>query len=112
MLLCVYTLTVTRPRLLGQTPPLHTCTYTCTGTHTYTHLYTNLLAPKNCSESCTHSHTLSHTHTHTHAQFGLTRMLQSEQGLVIFVSAMDPYNENMMGDVLRVTAAVCLVADG
>ncbi len=39
-------------------------------------------------------------------------MLQSEQGLIIFVSAMDPYNENMMADVLRVAAAVCLVADG
>ena len=45
-------------------------------------------------------------------QYGLTRMLQSEQGLIIFVSAMDPYNENMMADVLRVAAAVCLVADG
>ena len=39
-------------------------------------------------------------------------MLQSEQGLIIFVSAMDPYNENMMADVLRVAAVVCLVADG
>ena len=45
-------------------------------------------------------------------QFGLTKMLQSEQGLTVLVSAMDPYNENMMADVLRVTAAVCLVADG
>ena len=45
-------------------------------------------------------------------QFGLTKMLQSEQGLIIFVSAMDPFNESMMGDVLRVAAAVCLVADG
>ena len=45
-------------------------------------------------------------------QYGLTKMLQSEQGLIIFVSAMDPYNENMMADVLRVAAAVCLVADG
>ena len=45
-------------------------------------------------------------------QYGLTRMLQSEQGLITFVMAMDPYNENMMADVLRVTAAVCLVADG
>ena len=25
---------------------------------------------------------------------------------------MDPYNENMMTDVLRLVAAVCLVADG
>ena len=25
---------------------------------------------------------------------------------------MDPYNESMMTDVLRVVAAVCLVADG
>ena len=47
-----------------------------------------------------------------HPQYGLTKMLQSEQGLIIFVSAMDPYNENMMADVLRVAAAVCLVADG
>ena len=39
-------------------------------------------------------------------------MLQSEKGLIIFVSAMDPSNENMMADVLRVSAAVCLVADG
>ena len=39
-------------------------------------------------------------------------MLQSEKGLIIFVSAMDPNNENMMADVLRVSAAVCLVADG
>ena len=45
-------------------------------------------------------------------QYGLTKMLQSEQGLIIFVSAMDPFNESMMGDVLRVAAAVCLVADG
>jgi len=39
-------------------------------------------------------------------------MLQSEQGLIIFVMAMDPYNENMMADVLRVAAAVCFVANG
>ena len=39
-------------------------------------------------------------------------MLQSERGLIIFVSAMDPKNENMMADVLKVSAAVCLVADG
>jgi len=39
-------------------------------------------------------------------------MLQSERGLIIFVSAMDPNNENMMSDVLKVSAAVCLVADG
>ena len=39
-------------------------------------------------------------------------MLQSEKGLIIFVSAMDSSNENMMADVLRVSAAVCLVADG
>ena len=45
-------------------------------------------------------------------QYGLTKMLQSEQGLIILVGGMDPYNENMMSDVLRVTAAVCLVADG
>jgi polyhydroxyalkanoate synthesis regulator phasin len=45
-------------------------------------------------------------------KYGLTKMLQSEQGLTILVSGMDPYNENMMTDVLRVTAAVCLVADG
>ena len=45
-------------------------------------------------------------------QYGLTKMLQSEQGLIILVSGMDPFNENMMTDVLRVTAAVCLVADG
>ncbi len=45
-------------------------------------------------------------------QYGLTKMLQSEQGLIIFVMAMDPFNENMMADVLRVAAAVCFVADG
>ena len=39
-------------------------------------------------------------------------MLQKEDGLVVFVSAMDPFNEGMMTDVLRVIAAVCLVADG
>eukprot|EP00731_Ephydatia_muelleri_P030908 Em0022g422a len=39
-------------------------------------------------------------------------MLQSEDAIIIFVTAMDPYNENMMSDVLKVTAAVCLVADG
>lgn len=30
----------------------------------------------------------------------------------MFVSAMDPYNEGMMTDVLRVVSAVCLVANG
>ena len=45
-------------------------------------------------------------------QYGLTRMLQKADGLIVFVSAMDPYNEGMMTDVLRVVAAVCLVADG
>jgi hypothetical protein len=45
-------------------------------------------------------------------KYGLTKMLQSEQGLIILVSGMDPFNESMMCDVLRVTAAVCLVADG
>lgn len=45
-------------------------------------------------------------------QYGLTRMLQKEDGLIVFVRAMDPYNEGMMTDVLRVVAAVCLVADG
>ena len=39
-------------------------------------------------------------------------MLQKEDGLIVIVSAMDPYNENMMTDVLRLVAAVCLVADG
>lgn len=39
-------------------------------------------------------------------------MLQKEDGLIAFVRAMDPYNEGMMTDVLRVIAAVCLVADG
>ena len=39
-------------------------------------------------------------------------MLQKADGLIVFVSAMDPYNEGMMTDVLRVVAAVCLVADG
>ena len=39
-------------------------------------------------------------------------MLQSEKGLIIFVSAMDPMNEGLMVDLLKVAAAVCLVADG
>ena len=39
-------------------------------------------------------------------------MLQKEEGLIVFVSAMDPGNEGMMTDVLRVVSAVCLVADG
>jgi hypothetical protein len=45
-------------------------------------------------------------------KYGLTTMLQKEDGLIVFVSAMDPYNEGMMTDVLRVVGAVCLVADG
>ena len=39
-------------------------------------------------------------------------MLQKEDGLVVFVSAMDPYHEDMMMNVLRVVGGVCLVADG
>ena len=39
-------------------------------------------------------------------------MLQKEDGLVVFVSAMDPHHEDMMMNVLRVVGGVCLVADG
>ena len=39
-------------------------------------------------------------------------MLQKEDGLVVFVSAMDPFHEDMMMNVLRVVGGVCLVADG
>ena len=46
------------------------------------------------------------------SQYGLSTMLQSERGLITFVSAMDPKIEGLMADLLKVAAAVCLVSDG
>ena len=39
-------------------------------------------------------------------------MLKSDKGLMVFVGGMDPLNESLMVDLLKVTAAVCLVTGG
>jgi hypothetical protein len=45
-------------------------------------------------------------------KYGLNLMLKSDRGLMVFVSGMDPRNESLMVDLLKVTAAVCLVTGG
>lgn len=42
-------------------------------------------------------------------QYGLNMMLKSEDGLLLMARSMDPDYTNMMADVVKVMAAVCLV---
>ena len=50
-----------------------------------------------------------HSYPFVSFQYGLNMMLKSEDGLLLMARSMDPGYTNMMADVVKVMAAVCLV---
>ena len=45
-------------------------------------------------------------------KFGLNQMLEEDEALITLLGVLDPDSENILVDVLKIAAPICLVANG